>query len=149
MGLSTEVSCEAGSFSCCCNPHRFFSLRGFEVLFPHVGNLGYAFCLGPQLFLLVYPTCKCGTALSDSPCLTFQPPIIQQPPSHKTCPTWLPISASLDECSFFNSLVVGLPYSLIFWQFWLIFVFKSVVVLLLVVQGGTVYPPMPPSWPEV
>ena len=30
----------------------------------------------------------------------------------------------LDECVFFNSLVVGLPYSLIFCQFWLFFVFK-------------------------
>ena len=39
----------------------------------------------------------------------------------------LPISApptSLDECFFFNSLVVGLPYSLIFCQFLLFFVFK-------------------------
>ena len=39
----------------------------------------------------------------------------------------LPISApptGLDECFFFISLVVGLPYSLIFCQFWLFFVFK-------------------------
>ena len=39
----------------------------------------------------------------------------------------LPISApptSLDDCFFFISLVVGLPYSLIFCQFWLFFVFK-------------------------
>ena len=64
----------------------------------------------------------------------------------------LPISTpptSLDECFFSNSLVVGLPHSLIFWQFWLFFVFKFVVVLLLVVRGGKVYLPMPPSWPEV
>ena len=33
----------------------------------------------------------------------------------------------LDECFFFNSLVVGLPYSLIFWPFWLFFYFKFVV----------------------
>ena len=48
----------------------------------------------------------------------------------------LPISTpptGLGECFFFNSLVVGLPYSLIFCQFWLFFVFKFVVVLLLVV----------------
>ena len=30
----------------------------------------------------------------------------------------------LDECFFFISLVVGLPYSSIFCQFWLFFVFK-------------------------
>ena len=65
---------------------------------------------------------------------------------------WLPISAPpthLDECFFFNSLGVGLPYSSIFWQFWLFFVFKFVVVLVLVVRGGTVCLPMPPSSLEV
>ena len=50
---------------------------------------------------------------------------------------------------FFNSLVVGLPYNLIFWQFWLFFVFKFVVVLLLVVEGGKTCLPTPPSWQEV
>ena len=54
---------------------------------------------------------------------------------------------SLDECLSFNSLVVGLPYSSIFWQFWLFFVLKFVV-LLLVMRGSKVYLPMPPSWPE-
>ena len=70
---------------------------------------------------------------------------------HSSLP-WLPISTpptSLDECFFFNFLVVGLPYSSIFWKFWLFFVFKFVVVLLLVVQGGTVCLPTPPSWPEL
>ena len=52
---------------------------------------------------------------------------------------------SLNECS---DLGVGLPYSLIFWQVWLFFVFKFVV-LLLVVKGSKLYLPMPPSWPEV
>ena len=43
------------------------------------------------------------------------------------CPLWLLISApptSLDECFFFISLVVGLPCSSIFCQFWLCFVVK-------------------------
>ena len=47
----------------------------------------------------------------------------------------LPISApltGLDECFFFNSLVVRLPYSSIFCQSWLFFVFKFVVLLVLV-----------------
>ena len=42
--------------------------------------------------------------------------------------TSLPLSAPptcLDGCGFFNSLIVGLPYSLIFWQFWVIFVLES------------------------
>ena len=42
-------------------------------------------------------------------------------------PPRLPVSApptSLGECFFFISLVVGLPYRLVFCQFWLFFVFK-------------------------
>ena len=54
----------------------------------------------------------------------------------------------LDECFFFKSLAFGLPYSLIFWQFWLFFVFKFVVVVLLIVRGGRVYLPTLPSWLE-
>ena len=45
----------------------------------------------------------------------------------ESSPPRLPVSApltSLDECFFFISLVVGLPYSSIFCQFWLFFVFK-------------------------
>ena len=77
-------------------------------------------------------------------------PVHQLPPWGET-DTQLSVSApptGLDEYFFFNSLVVGLLYSSIFWQLWLSFVFKFVVVLL-VVRGGTVYLPMPPSWPEV
>ena len=50
----------------------------------------------------------------------------------------LPVSASptcLNECFFFNSLVVGLPYSLIFLAVVVIFVFKFLLVLLLAVRG--------------
>ena len=35
-----------------------------------------------------------------------------------------------------------------FWQFWLFFVFKLVVILLLVVRESRVFLPMLPSWPE-
>ena len=72
--------------------------------------------------------CECGTAQSAIHCLAASP----------LC--WLPISApptGLGEC-FLISLVVGLPYSSIFCQFWLFFVFKFVVALFLVVRGGTV-----------
>ena len=60
-------------------------------------------------------------------------PVCQPPPC---CKSFLPSSApstGLYECFFFNSLCVGLLYSLIFCQFWLFFLFKFVVVLLLVV----------------
>ena len=55
---------------------------------------------------------------------------------------------SLGEC-FFNSSVVGLPWSLNIWQFCLFFVFKFVVVLLLVVWGSEVFLPMSPPWLEL
>ena len=77
--------------------------------------------------------------------------VCQLPPFCKSSPLWLLVSTpptSMDECFIFNSLAVEFPYSSIFWQLWLIFVFKFVVVLL-VVGGGKVYLPTPPSWPEV
>ena len=67
-------------------------------------------------------------------------------------PPQLPISApttGLEECFFFNSSVVGLPYSSILWQFWLFFVFILVVVLLLVVQGSKACLLTPPPWPII
>ena len=121
---------------------QFFSVRGFEALFPHTGTLGFAICLAPQLFLPVYLHTNVGPPtlpVTALPALVFQP--LSRVPS--TPPS------DLDECFFFYSLVVRFPYSSIFWQLWLFFVFKFVVVLLLVVQGGKVYLPMPPSWPNI
>ena len=77
------------------------------------------------VFSLNLSTHKCGTACSASYHLVCSGP-----------PPQLPISApptGLDECFFFNSLVVRLLYSSVIWQFWLFFVFKFVAVLLLVV----------------
>ena len=34
MGLSNKVSCEAGSFSCCLNPHKFFQSEVLRLSFP-------------------------------------------------------------------------------------------------------------------
>ena len=78
-------------------------------------------------------THECGTtrstircfAGSASPCLAHPGPPATISPQFLSAR--LPVSApptGLDECVFFNSLVVGLPYSLIFCQFWLFFVFK-------------------------
>ena len=137
---------------------QVFSVRGFEDLFPLTGTLGCPVSLTPHLFLQVYPhtnvgppappaTAKPGPLANASPSLVLQPP-----PCCKSSPPQLPISApptGLDECFVFISLVVILPYSSIFCQFCLFFVFKFVVILLLVVQGATVCLPTPPSWPEV
>ena len=74
---------------------------------------------------------------------------------HKSSsPPWLPIKAPptcLDEYDFFKSLVVRLPYSSIFWQFWVVFLFcfEVIVIFLIVVQGGKACLPSPPSLLEV
>ena len=77
---------------------------------------------------------KCGNSWSTSPhFICLSPPAAALP-----SPFQLPVSTpptSLGECFFFNSEVVGLPYSLIFWQFWLFFDFKFVVLLFVVWEG--------------
>ena len=80
-------------------------------------------------------------------------PILLQPPLHVTLclfasPSQLHISAPptlLDECGFFKSLVVGHYYSSILGQFWMLFVLRLVVILLVVAQGSEVCLPTPPS----
>ena len=131
-GLSSELSCEAGSFSFHCNPHRFLA-SGSEAFFRYAGNLGCAVCLTRLLFLQFICT-EMWTTESASHHLSNA--VFQPPPCSASSPPLLPISTpptSLDECFFFNSLVVGIPYSLILWKFWSFFVFKFVGVLLLVV----------------
>ena len=117
---------------------QVFTVRFWGFIFPCTGTLGCVVCVTPQLFQFI--------------CLQMWDRPLRQPlPCHESSLPQLPVSApptGLDECFFFNSLVVGLPYSLIFWQFWLFFVFKFVA-LLLVVWGGKVYLSTPPSWLEV
>ena len=118
-------------------PPQVFITRGFEALFPCSGSLGCSLCRSPIVFPSL-PTGKCETAWTKSSRSTFLPQLpVSAPPT------------SLDECFFFNSLVVGIPYSSVFWQFWLLFVFKLAIVLLSVVRGSKVHLHMPPSWPEV
>ena len=48
MGLSNDLSCEAGSLSCCRSiPTGSFSQKS-EALFPRAGALGYAVCFAPH-----------------------------------------------------------------------------------------------------
>ena len=109
MGLSNKLSCEAGSFSHHHNPHRFFQLEILRFYF-HVLEPCHMVYLAPQLFLPVYLHVHVGLPTPPAAALL------------KYSLPWLPISTPstcLDECFFFNSLVLGLPYSSIFWQFWL------------------------------
>ena len=126
-------------------PTGIFNQR-FEALFPRAGALG---CWSPGLRGLFHRSAvppglsmrECGAAGSTSttlwslldagwpaPLHSPQSATLLGPPAAALRRVlWLPISAppnGLDECFFFISLVVGLPYSLIFCQFWLFFVFK-------------------------
>ena len=97
----------------------------FEALFPKLEPWvaqsvarSTSCCLASQLQL-----CPPRSPLHNLPPRWF----CQPPPCRVSSPPQLPISAppaGLDECFFFISLVVRLPYSSIFCQFWLFFVFK-------------------------
>ena len=121
-------------------PTGVFNQR-IEALFPRAGALGCVVCFPPLPFLPVYlcanvgpqglpATTSWGLLAAAWPAPFHNPPphwVCQRPLRHKSSPPHLPISApptGLDECFFFISLGVGLPYSLIFCQFWLFFVFK-------------------------
>ena len=140
MVLSNELSCEAGNFSHCHNPHRFLQPEVLRLYFPP---------LEPWVVWCVSLSC-CSSQFIHMQiwdCPVHQPPLF-----YVSSPPQLTVSilpTSLDECFFINSSFVGIPHKSIFRQFWIFFVLKFVVVLLLVVRGGKVYLPMPPSWPEV
>ena len=124
VGPSNGLCCKTGSFSHCHNPHRFLLPEVLRLYFPHAGTLGCMVCLTPQLFLTVYLHASVGPP--GPPAVVLPTLVLQPPPCHESSPPWLPISTpptGLDECFFFNSLVVGLLYSLIFWKFWLFCVF--------------------------
>ena len=95
----------------------------FEALFPSAGALVCGVCLRVQQLLPQWPA-------AALPILLHNPPLhwVRQPlPCCESSLPQLPFPpppTGLDECFFFISLVVGLPYSLIFCQFWLFFVFK-------------------------
>ena len=96
-------------------PPQVFSVTGFEALFPLTGTVGCAVCLTPQFFLLVY--LHTNVRLPGLPATTLPESSPSQLPVFPLLLVWINVS-SLGS---------------IFWQFWLFFVFKFVVVLLLVV----------------
>ena len=128
VGLSNELPCEAGSFSHHVNPHSFCQSEVLRLYFPMLEpwvapSFSLPSCGFQFIHIQMWDLLLCQLPL----CLALQPLSC-----HESSPPLLPVSArptSLDECFFFNSLVVGLPYSLVFW---LCFVFKFVVILLVV-----------------
>ena len=123
VGLSNELSCKAGTLFCCCNTYRFLQPEVLKLYFP--AQDPWVSCLScSQVVPPGLSAHECGITQSTSCCLTW-------PGLSSCCGSslpLLPVSApptSLDECFFFNSLVVGLLYSLIFWQYWFGFLFLN------------------------
>ena len=142
LGVSSATTNPIGSYS-----QRFW---GYSFLHwnPGLHSLSHSPVVPPGLSKCICATCTLSphplsmpAAISPA-CSITMPHVLSGLAAVSTPPT------SVDECFFFNSLVVELSYSLIFWQFWLLFVFKFAV-LVLVMQGSREYLPMPPSWPEV
>ena len=120
MGLSNDLSCETGSFSCHCNPHTFLQ-QVLRFLFLS-WNPRLHFSLATQ-FLPVYLHVNGG------------------PPGQPAFHPLLSISApptSLDECFFFIFLVVGLPYNSVFCQFGY-FLFLNVLFFWLCEEAKCIY----------
>ena len=95
VGLSNELSCEAGNFShCCLTPHRCFQSVVWGFISP-----GWS----PGL---------CGLSPGPPAAASLASCSFAHPASQSTTSLGLPAAApptGMDECFFFISLVVGLP----------------------------------------
>ena len=113
MGLSNKLSYEARCSFRHLNPHRFFQSEVLRLYFPTLESW--------VAWSVSLPSCSSWIICTQVwDCLTLQlPPCLPcLPPCCTSSPPWLPIavpSTNLDGCFFFNSLVVRLPFSIIFW----------------------------------
>ena len=107
LWVSPMNFCEAGSFSCHCNPYRFLQPEILRLYFPH-WNPGLCILSHSSVVPPGLSAHECGTA---SHRLTH--PVLHPLPCRVSSPPLLPASApptGLDECFFFNSLVVTLQF---------------------------------------
>ena len=89
MGLSNELSPEAGSFSCCpSTPTGVFNQR-FEALFPRAGSLGCVVCFAPPPFLPVYLCVNVGPQAPPATTLWGLPAAAWPAPLHNPPPRWV------------------------------------------------------------
>ena len=137
MGLSNRLSYEAGSSPAATTPTGFFS-QGFWGFISLCWNPGLCSLSRSPVVPPSLSACQCGTVRSTS-CRLTTIPLRSGCPSPPLLPIWVNVS-------FLTPWLSDFPISR---QYWLFFVFKFVVALLLVVQEGTVCLPMPPSWLEV
>ena len=104
LGVSLTITIPTGFYS-----QRFWGFS-FSCYNPGLWGMTHSPVFPPGLTAR-----ECGTT---GHCITLL--VLQLPPCCVSSLPWLPVSTlptSLNECFFFNSLVVGHPYSLIFWQF--------------------------------
>ena len=100
MGLSNELSCEAGGFShCCLNPHRCFQsvIWGFISLHWNSGLRGLSQSLPvvalPACCSLAHPAPQSAPSL-DPPANVLPNAILHAPPCCESSPR----AAGMDEC---------------------------------------------------
>ena len=131
MGVSNDLSREAGSLSHHRNPHRFFLpeiLRFyFPMLVPWVARFHSPVVLPSYLYANV--------GLPGPSATTSPTPVLQLPPCCMSSPPWLSVCApptSLNECFFLTP--------------WLSDSIQFDFLAVLVVRGGAVCLPTPPSW---
>ena len=139
MGLSKELSYEAGSFSCCCNPHRIFQPEVLRLYLP---------ALEPQVarsvWLPSFSSWFIHTQMWDWPLLQPPPGLICQPGPHlpQSSSHCLARSLLCPSCLSLSLLPVWMKVSSLtpwLWDFlqfiflMVLVIFKFVVVLLLVV----------------
>ena len=168
VGLSKDLSCEAGISPAAAPIHTGVFNQRFEALFPEDGGLGWAVCFTPPPFVPVYlcglwgrrvlPTAlpspfsaTLSLALSVYLCVNVGPQglLMVRLPAHSshTPPVSVPPGpreSSLPRCLSLPLLQVWMYVSFLstWCQTSLLFDFLSV----LVVRGGAVCLPMPPSW---
>ena len=93
MGLSSELSCEAGSFSHCLNPHRFFQSEVLKLYFPALEPwVARSLPVFSPVVLPGLSPCKCGTARSSSRHLATCP-LHHSCPSPPLLPVWMNVSS--------------------------------------------------------
>ena len=115
-------------FFCHPHPHRFLQPEVVGIYLPDAGTLGGAVWRGAGIAhsqgitsIFYLPHVNVGALMP------ILPPPLHTTPHLLAFPPYLHVSTPpphLDECGFFKSLVVGLPYSSIFWQFWMLFVLR-------------------------
>ena len=110
LGVFSTTATPTGSYG-----QRFWGFS-FPCWNPGLCGLSHSLVVPPGL-----STHKCGTTLS----LQLLPCFLSSLPQ---LPVFTP-PTGLNECFFFNSLVIRLPYSSIFWQFWLFLIFKFLLSL--------------------